>query len=223
MAIMSQHGIRMTFCDIELELLQKAIAHYLDVCKRELKNGSRAPFIAHSSILKSIRADLAKASKGRLELPLGELERPTLQLALKSYVEEIEQESATHVNKLFRADKELAKVLLEAISVELWRAVWTGELRDHRRGWVGGVHLSPVPNIMYIIPIGGRIFGFGVTRKEASLDFASRRINYDGPKPKIYRCSPELYRQLMSEGGTPTPSALRFRFNAKGVAVPDAS
>jgi LPS O-antigen subunit length determinant protein (WzzB/FepE family) len=130
---MTQYGIRMSFCDIELEVLQKAIAHYLNLCKRELKNGKRAPFIAHSEILKWIRADLEKATKGRLEVSLRELERPTLQLALKSYVDALEQEIAAHANKSFRPDIELAKTLCEAISVELWRAVFVGELEDERR------------------------------------------------------------------------------------------
>ena len=217
---MAQHGVRMTFCDIEMELLQKAIVHHLSARKR--KDGKEAPF-TDGGALRRFQAKLEKAAKQRCMVSLNELERRELEAILKCYVDAIERETAADVNKLFRADKELAKVLCEVINLEYWRAVWVGELRDHRRGWIGSVHLAPVPNTMYIIPISGRIFAFGETRKEASLDFARRRIQYDGPKLKIYRCSPELYRQLISEGGTPTPSALRFRINAKGVAVPDPS
>jgi hypothetical protein len=128
---MTQHGIRMTFCDIELEVLQKAIAHYLHVRKRELKDGKQMPFI-DSGTLRRIRVDLEKAAKRRRKVSLGERERPALVAVLKCYVDAIERETTTDVNKPFRADKELAKVICEAIDVELSRAIWTGELRDEQ-------------------------------------------------------------------------------------------
>ena len=127
---MTQYGIRMSFCDIELEVLQKAIAHYLNLCKREIKNGT---FQGDSTTIKRIRAELGKATKGPLEISLGELERPTLEAALKSYVEAGEREIATDVKKPFRADIELAKAICEAIDVELRRTIFTDELRQERR------------------------------------------------------------------------------------------
>jgi hypothetical protein len=64
--IMTQYGIRMTFRNIELEVLQKAISHYLNLCKQEIKNGKDVPFISHSTTLKRIRAELRKEAKGPL-------------------------------------------------------------------------------------------------------------------------------------------------------------
>jgi hypothetical protein len=131
--IMTYYGIGMTFCNIELEMLQKAIAHYLNLCKQEIKNGNYVPFKGDNTTIKRIRAELGKATKGPLKISLGELERPTLEAALKSYVEAGEREIATDVKKPFRADIELAKAICEAIDVELRRAIFTDELRQERR------------------------------------------------------------------------------------------
>jgi hypothetical protein len=130
---MSQYGIGMTFCNIEWEVLQKAIAHYSNLCKREIKNGKHVPFRAHSITIKRIRAEVGKATKGPLKVLLLAPERHALEAALKSYVDAVEREIATGVNKPFRADIELAKVICDAIDVELWRAILTDELRQERR------------------------------------------------------------------------------------------
>jgi hypothetical protein len=130
---MTQYGIGLTFCDIELEVGRKAIAHYSKLCNRELKKGKYKPFRADSITIKRIRAQLGKATKGPHGVLLLELEQHTLQAALKSYADAIEREIATDVNKPFRADMDLAKVICEAIDVEYSRAVLTDVLKQKRR------------------------------------------------------------------------------------------
>jgi hypothetical protein len=131
--IMTQYGIGMTFCNIELEVLQKAISHYLNLCKQEIKKGKDVPFFAHSTTLKRIRAELRKEAKGPLTVSWGELETSALEAALKSYVDVGEREIATDMNKPFLAEMELAKMICEAMRIEFWRAVFVDELRQEGR------------------------------------------------------------------------------------------
>jgi hypothetical protein len=73
---------------------------------------------------------------------------------------------------------------------------------------------------MYVIPIGHRIFGFGLTHEAARKHLVSSEICYDGPWLETYPCSPELYRRLEAEGGR-VPSAIPCRIDSNGVAVAD--
>jgi hypothetical protein len=72
---------------------------------------------------------------------------------------------------------------------------------------------------MYVlVEDGGQIFAFGSTPEQARDDFTRRQIWYDGPRLRIRRCSPALYRWLEANAELGV-SAMRCRINNDGLAV----
>ena len=71
---MTQFGYRVTFDDSEIQTLQRALCHYLEVCRREIKKGGDVPFIAHRGTVKRFRAKVKQQLKLTQSFTLGEEE-----------------------------------------------------------------------------------------------------------------------------------------------------
>jgi hypothetical protein len=131
---MTQYGISTSFDDEEMKTLKAAVAHYLEVCQREIDKGATAPFYAHTIVLTRspmIRKMLRKRSSN---LSLGESEVSALKTALASYLEVCEREIAGGDTVPFMADRTMAMMISARLSDELTRAIMdVEEVRALRR------------------------------------------------------------------------------------------
>jgi hypothetical protein len=102
---MTQFGYSVSFDDSEMQTLQRALGHYLGICKREIKKGGGAPFIAHSGAIKRFRARLKKQLKQTWSFTLHETEMIATEQALQSYLDACEREVANGGTTPFIADR----------------------------------------------------------------------------------------------------------------------
>ena len=80
---MTQFGCRVSFDDSEMQTLQRALSHYLEVCQREIKKGGDVPFTAHRGTIKRFRAKSREVLKLTQSLALDENDMDVVQHALK--------------------------------------------------------------------------------------------------------------------------------------------
>ena len=126
---MTQFGFRIRFDDSEMQTLQRALSHYLEVCQREIKKGGDVPFTADRGTLKRFRAKSREVLKLTQSLALHENDMDMVQHALKSYLEACEREVANGATMPFIADKVVIPKIRAALEDELERAVISASLR----------------------------------------------------------------------------------------------
>ena len=64
---MTQYSFLITFYECELDMLQKAFTHYLELCKQGIKkNDEYSRFVFDSVMIKRLRSELRKKTGGRL-------------------------------------------------------------------------------------------------------------------------------------------------------------
>jgi hypothetical protein len=97
------------FADGQTETVKKALGHYLNVCRREIKNGGGAPFIAHGMAIPRLLASLRKHPHGLTQIHDGEF--LTLRAALSSYLEACEQGIANGEAAPFISDRSTIKMV----------------------------------------------------------------------------------------------------------------
>jgi hypothetical protein len=120
---MTQFGFRISFDDSELQTLQRALSHYLEVCQREIKKGGDVPFIAHRGTIKRFRAKLREQLKLTQSFTLGEDEIDVVQHALKGYLDACEREIANSATVPFTADKVVIPKIRATLEDEFERAI----------------------------------------------------------------------------------------------------
>jgi hypothetical protein len=120
---MTQFGCRVSFDDSEMQTLQRALSHYLEVCRREIKKGGDVPFFAHRGTIKRFRAKLREQLKLTPSFTLGEDEMDVVQHALKGYLEACEREIANGGTVPFIADKVVIPKIRATLEDEFERAV----------------------------------------------------------------------------------------------------
>jgi hypothetical protein len=120
---MTQFGFRISFDDSELQTLQRALSHYLEVCQREIKKGGDVPFIAHRGTIKRFRAKLREQLKLTQSFTLGEDEMDVVQHALKGYLDACEREIANSATVPFTADKVVIPKIRATLEDEFERAI----------------------------------------------------------------------------------------------------
>src|SRR5262249_38340315 len=57
---MTSYGFAIDLSESELEILRSALAHFLSMCRKEIRKGGTVPFLAHKLIIKHLSARLAK-------------------------------------------------------------------------------------------------------------------------------------------------------------------
>jgi hypothetical protein len=111
----------LTFNDGQMEAVKSALTHYLDVCRREIKNGANAPFIYHRETIPSLRARLTKQANAPTHIDDGEM--TTLQDALSSYLEAREKRIAKGAAAPFVADRSMIRDIFECLDDAFERAL----------------------------------------------------------------------------------------------------
>jgi len=120
---MTQFGCRVSFDDSEMQTLQRALSHYLEVCRREIKKGEDVPFFAHRGTIKRFRAKLREQLKLTPSFTLGEDDMDVVQHALKGYLDACEREIANGATVPFIADKVVIPKIRATLEDEFERAV----------------------------------------------------------------------------------------------------
>jgi hypothetical protein len=120
---MTQFGCRVSFDDSEMQTLQRALCHYLEVCRREIKKGADVPFTAHRGTIKRFRAKLREQLKLTQSFTLGEDEMDVVQHALKGYLDACEREIANGATAPFIADKVVISKIRATLKDEFERAI----------------------------------------------------------------------------------------------------
>jgi hypothetical protein len=120
---MTQFGCRVSFDDSEMQTLQRALCHYLEVCRREIKKGGDAPFIAHRGTIRRFRAKLREQLKLTQSFTLDENEMDVVQHALKGYLDACEREIANGATVPFIADEVVIPKIRATLEDEFERAI----------------------------------------------------------------------------------------------------
>ena len=98
-----------TFDSGQMETVKKALDHYLDVCRREIRSGGSVPFISDRLTIKRLLARLRKHAHVPTHIDDGELF--ALQDALSNYSEACEQGIASGEAVPFTADRSTIKII----------------------------------------------------------------------------------------------------------------
>jgi hypothetical protein len=125
---MTQFGCRVSFDDSEMQTLQRALCHYLEVSQREIKKGGDVPFIAHSGTIKRFRTKLKKQLKQTRSFTLHESEIIAVEQALQSYADACEREVANGATVPFIADKVVIPKIRATLEDEFDRAIISASL-----------------------------------------------------------------------------------------------
>jgi hypothetical protein len=120
---MTQFGCRVSFDDSEMQTLQRALCHYLEICRREIKKSRDVPFTAHRGIIKRFRAKLGEQLKLTPSFTLDEAEMDVVQRALKGYLDACEREIANGATVPFIADEVVIPKILATLEDEFYRAI----------------------------------------------------------------------------------------------------
>jgi hypothetical protein len=120
---MTQFGCRVSFDDSEMQTLQRALCHYLEVCRREIKKSGDVPFTAHRGTIKRFRAKLKEQLKLTPSFTLDEDEMDVVQHALKGYLDACEREIANGATVPFIADEVMIPKIRATLEDEFERAV----------------------------------------------------------------------------------------------------
>jgi hypothetical protein len=137
---MTSYGISITLDDVEIQTLQKALAHYLDASSREAnESGDEDEEAAVSPFALEIRYIRLKLRKGQkaangLAFGFGEVDREVIKKSLASYLELCEREIANGVIEPFTSDRALVKKISARLLDEFWRAVLEAEAEWVARG-----------------------------------------------------------------------------------------
>jgi hypothetical protein len=77
---MTQYSFLITFYECELDMLQKAFTHYLELCKQGIKkNDEHARFIFDSVMIKRLRSELRKKTGRSPRVSVDEGEKSALE------------------------------------------------------------------------------------------------------------------------------------------------
>jgi hypothetical protein len=121
---MTEFFTAVSFDDRETEALERAFRHYLEVCRREIKNG--APYESDRLVVTRLRATLRKKLKKGHRLIIGDSEICPVQRALQSYLESCGQAGA---NDATISDKAIIPKVRATIERDFKRAVINGSMR----------------------------------------------------------------------------------------------
>jgi hypothetical protein len=123
-------GIQIDFDEDEKEVLRRVIAHYLRVCRREIKQGGSVPFIAHSGTLKYFRRNMNNYIQILGKAMVMDSDLGAFRAAFSSYLNTCERKSAKGGPEPSIADKVAARKTWERISSEMYRVMF-----DEPREW----------------------------------------------------------------------------------------
>jgi hypothetical protein len=104
---MTQIRLKLTFDDEEKTTLQRAIDHYLQICRQEIKKGESDPFEAHKTFLTRYPGMQKGIHKRPQNLTWGEDEVSAVKAALTSYLVTCEREIARGTTDPFAADSDI--------------------------------------------------------------------------------------------------------------------
>ena len=110
--------------DTEIEVLRRAIEHYLRVCRREIKQGGSVPFIAHSGVLKYFRRNIKKQLDVRGKVAIGDSEMLSCEAAFANYLDMCAQKIGTGAVEPFITDKVIIKQIWERMSREMYQVMF---------------------------------------------------------------------------------------------------
>jgi hypothetical protein len=127
-------GIQIRFDDDEMEVLRRVIAHYLRVCRREIKQGGSVPFIAHSGVLKYFRRNVNKYIQILGKAVVMDSDMGAFRAAFSSYLNTCEPKSAKGGLEPSIADKVIARKTWERMSREMQRVMFDEPREWWRRG-----------------------------------------------------------------------------------------
>ena len=136
---MTQYSFLITFYECELEMLQKAFTHYLELCKQGIKkNDEYAHFVFDSVMIKRLRSELRKKTGRSPRVSVDEGEKSALEAALASYLEVCKREIANGARAPFADEKDMIELIREAMKIEssrgaidfdLWRQRMDSKLK----------------------------------------------------------------------------------------------
>jgi hypothetical protein len=136
---MTQYSFLITFYECELDMLQKAFIHYLELCKQGIKkNDEHARFIFDSVMIKRLRSELRKKTGRSPRVSVDEGEKSALEAALASYLEVCKREIANGARAPFADEKDMIELIREAMKIEssrraidfdLWRQRMDSKLK----------------------------------------------------------------------------------------------
>jgi hypothetical protein len=136
---MTQYSFLITFYECELDMLQKAFTHYLELCKQGIKkNDEHARFIFDSVMIKRLRSELRKKTGRSPRVSVDEGEKSALEAALASYLEVCKREIANGARAPFADEKDMIELIREAMKIEssrraidfdLWRQRMDSKLK----------------------------------------------------------------------------------------------
>ena len=116
---MTQYSFLITFYECELEMLQKAFTHYLELCKQGIKkNDEYAHFVFDSVMIKRLRSELRKKTGRSPRVSVDEGEKSALEAALASYLEVCKREIANGARAPFADEKDMIELIREAMKIE---------------------------------------------------------------------------------------------------------
>ena len=116
---MTQYSFLITFYECELEMLQKAFTHYLELCKQGIKkNDEYAHFVFDSVMIKRLRSELRKKTGRSPRVSVDEGEKSALEAALVSYLEVCKREIANGARAPFADEKDMIELIREAMKIE---------------------------------------------------------------------------------------------------------
>jgi hypothetical protein len=130
---MTQYSFLITFYECELEMLQKAFTHYLELCKQGIKkNDEYAHFVFDSVMIKRLRSELRKKTGRSPRVSVDEGEESALEAALASYLEVCEREIANGARAPFADEKDMIELIREAMKIESRRGAIDFDLWQKR-------------------------------------------------------------------------------------------
>jgi hypothetical protein len=115
------YGFRVPLDEGEMEALQRAFSHYLDVRRRRVRKDGSGPAPGGSRVIKRILTQLMRSCYRLNVLSLGEIELPMLQVGLANYQDLCEREIASGATIPFVADLVIVKRIRTALEEEVIR------------------------------------------------------------------------------------------------------
>ena len=125
---MTSFGIRVKFSDSEMEVMQKALDHYLDVWRREGRKGNGAPY---SVSIKRFRMTSKTDLKHGRAISMDEEQIPAIKRVLQTYLEARQDPGWPGVTV---RERRLVKKICAILDRELNRVIINWSLRSAARG-----------------------------------------------------------------------------------------
>src|SRR5262249_43300142 len=131
---MTQFLANVKLDDSEIEVLERALQHYVEVCRQEIKKGGGLPFETHRRTIQRLRALNRTHLKKRGMLCIDYFKMGAVGPALQSYLQSCEQTRGKHKNmREKRIIKKLHTTLNRAVDEAIIRGSISLAMRSKSR------------------------------------------------------------------------------------------